>query len=1004
MESFPPFIENIDIEGTWSGDITEPVRIDLVIDVTVKGSSHLRLIQKAHPSVLSVQITNITELVQGNKAAPTCSPRIRHSSQQHASDSPVPFSDNPTPITREYGPSVDPDGQLNELLIDLESDTQEKARLPSIPADQQQSAAELTEIPLFAQTASLYDATSSHDSTFSPTPLTSKKLTIAKRRSLEPDAFRTLNQHSPIKQAISRNECGSPRSLQKRPVSLDKRPPWRAVGAVGAEDTTQRGRRQLGTGGAQRRISRSVGTFHVERGRKRQRQSSLPGSSIEAKKGVPSTPAAVPQFNQTLPRGRLIRIPGPTDVRGRDTTVKVTRYGEALSASERLEKWLDDRRNQWHPEISSPNEIVPDRDGSLLMPSSDASSPALSPSPTPSSRAALPWTSVRGIRGGGLSDHAFAAKSGEAFIPTLRDDNGTLYADFQGATNAESRMGTFQIKILASIKLQAHDSGCHSLSIPGLPLQSGDSEGTFTLRVSGSSSCPNDDFKAYEKIAYVDDRFATHPLQDEQICHRFPLEKSLAINLLCFEAYRNLESSDFEIDSDVHTRYEWEDLESDSLGAAHSMICSLRLRPFLMWAENVRFKLYMIGGPSGNVETRLSPGNRRIYLDGNSCEAAHELEMSLVCPVEDLQKTFIVSWERSLGVAPFETWLPRISSLYPRKLVDIYDLPDENCVSITPRPCKKSRAYSMAAQDHFLKSSSRFFFYPENQLTPSVIQQSLGNRSGQFYDELTAEDPDYHAETVPSEDSTAAKSTFMRLEPNKRRSRQSKLLKHLLRDLNSPVIEAGEEEKIDAPNTPRTESKSIEAGPDAKKFLMTRGALLMVGILRRLLDQLIAPVRVLKYMVLIWLCFRAFDQAKVIQMEEAVTWNARAAWNSWNFEPVQLYDDMTGWKHLMARVSERAETFIRDGHSGGLPPKVQVLQAEERQEEADAIVATSDEVSTEEMSTAQDPMQVTGGDDGEFSSAAETGETGETGETDGAEMTLLDRIDFALGWKRPAGG
>jgi hypothetical protein len=1008
MESFQPFIKDIRVDATWSGDVSEPVSLEVSIDVVVKSRSHLPLIQNNHPSVLSAQLISIRKLVRNNEVLPPCSPSsCRAPAQQEAFGSATPFANPPNSANQQHkNPLVHGFGQAS-MLIDLEtqetSDTVKgKAKYPFVPSDQQESLADTPEVVLFAQTASLYDATSSRDSVLSPPPpLTSKKLTIPKRRGFEPNSPQMLNRLSPRRQTLIEKDDSSPLSRQKRPVSLDKRPPWRPVGA---EDTTQRGRKQLGTDVAQRRISRSAGMLQAERGRTRRRQSSLPGPAIKPERGLQNKQAAEHLFNaQTLPRGRLTKVPMRTTPRDRDTTVKVTRYAEALNASERLEKWLEDRRNQWPSEILSPDELVSDHDGSFPIQSSNSSSgPALSPSPTPSSRAALPWTSIRGIRGGGFIDGTYVVPSEGGLIPTLVDDNGTLYVYFHGDKLSDPKPISFRIKIYVSLKLEAQASGCHSLAIPGLPLQNGKSKGTFTLAVAAGRSLEDDSFKAYEKVAYVDDDFATHPLQHDQICHNFPLDKPFSIKLLCFEDCRELEKTDFEIDSDVRTRYGWEDLEGDGITAEHSMICSLRLHPFLMWAENVKFKLYLIGGPSGILETSLNPGNRRLYLDGKRCDAEHELEISLTCPVADLQKTFTISWDQSMGVAPFEVWLPRISGLYRKKLEDVFDLPDENGISVAPRPCKKSRVYSMSAQERFLKSSGEVFFFPENQHTPGTIQKGLMEQSGQFYDELTAENSDAASETPGFEDCVPPpKNTFITLQPNKRtRTEQSNLLGNIITDFgHQPVktVALGKEAEKLASQQVTGESMgitSIEAGPHGRKYFLTRIALFGLEALRWFFRRLVFPARLLKILILLWLCFRAFDNAKVVQVENSFISSAKAAWDRWDFEPVQLHGDFTGWKHLMAKVDQGAARIIHDRHVGVLTP----MDVEPEENEETETVEGNDDRSVTETSNAQESMQVPEEQSEESLSSSGTENGGD--ET----LTLLDRIDLALGWKPPAGG
>jgi hypothetical protein len=1009
MGSCQPFVEDIRVEAAWSGDLSSAVDLEILIDIVPRSRSHLSLIRNDHRSVLFSKVARISKLLRSEEDASPAGPSSRHSLlQQGILDSPCPISNIATTRDRQDDTIILHDEGSTSRFNDRETcrnvdTTQPKDQIHFVCYEQPKSSAETADIPLFSQTASLYEAASSRDSVSSPpAPPTSKKLTIPKRLSFEPNSFLTSNPLSPTNQGLSQKDDRSPQSIRKRPVSLDKRPPWRPVGV---QDTTQRGRKQLGTDVTKRRISRSAGTVLVHRGRTRHRQSSLPGSIPKSEKDIQALQRADRHKGvQTLPRGKLMRSPIHTGPRDRDTTVKVTRYAEALNATERLEKWLDDRRNEWPTDDLSPIEFTSDDDNSFRIADfRGSSSPALSPSPTPSSRVALPWTSSRGIRGGGSIDRTDVEFSEEAPIPTLVEDNGTTFVFFQGCSAGECKSARLRVEIHASIKLEAQPLGFHTLAIPGLPLQSGNAEGTFRLRITGASFCGNDNFKAYEKVAYIDDRFATHPLQDDQMWQNFRLDMPFGLKLLCYEACHLLEPSEFEIDSDVHTRYDCENLDGDGITAEHSMICSLRLHPFLMWAENVTLKLYLVGGPSGTLETSLEPGNRRMYLEGKRCGAEHELEISLVCPVADLQKPFTVSWEQYLGIAPFEVWLPRISGLYRKKLDDLFDLPDEACVSIAARPCRRSRVYSMAAEEDFLKSSSEVYFFPENQHTARTIRQSLTDRSGQFYDELTAKDLVSASSTPFSKILTPpVKHETIALKPNKRpRTVGSKFLKDLAtKPGHRPVIRARAERNAET-TTPVGEAEKpigvvpIETVPRRPKSILARSGCFMLDTICWFFYLLAAPAKLCKNIILIWLCFRAFDHDRVVVLEASIRSKAVAAWDKWDFEPVQLHDDFTGWKHLMAKVNNGVAELIHDGHIGALGPVD--METEEMEEEAEetSVPFFTEEVRAAEMPAVEQPALIPGEDEATLPQAPDVEEV------DKEPLTFLDKIDRVLGWKPP---
>lgn len=682
---------------------------------------------------------------------------------------------------------------------------------------------------------------------------------------------------------------------------------------------------------------------------------------------------------QTHPSGNLGMPLMRTALHGRDTTVKVTRYVEALNASEMLKVWLESRQGDWPADDPPVSELTPLDELSPCLPDScHTSGPALSPSPTPSSCANLPWTSTPEVLGQGSIDKTRSALAREAPIPQLVENNGTIFAYFHGCSTEEPATSKFRIQIHASINLAAKRSGCHLLAIPGLPLQSGNAEGTFLLTIASASSQVTDGLEAYEKIAYVDDDYSLHPLQHGQISHTFRLDTPFGFKLLCLEERRVLEPSEFEIDSDVLTRYDWEKLYMDGLSAKHTMICSLRLHPFLMWAEEVQFKLYLIGGPSGSLERRLDAGNRRIYLDGKGCDAEHELEISLTCSVADLQKSFVLSWEQSLGVAPFEVWLPRISGLYRNKLNELFDLPYDADCSIVPKPCTRSRVYSKVDQEEFLKASGEIYFFPENQHTPRTIWRSLSEKSGQFYDELTA---DYDISTssstpinegciTPLEHSLKLESIDLSAVERQRTSEADILEKSSAHNGNWKA--ETEMHAVDATKELKTISdKTSHHGPKSALVLIV---LLMLDWVYWLIGLVVAPVRLVKIMVLTWVFSRAFGHDSVLQLEEFVKGKAIDVLSSWDFEPVQLGEDLTGWKHLMAKVNQGAESVIHDGHADVLK------QVDGQSEEAEEVSENIPEVSEDML--AKDPGSK---------------------DTKEKPSNLLDRIDLALGWRPPTG-
>lgn len=354
--------------------------------------------------------------------------------------------------------------------------------------------------------------------------------------------------------------------------------------------------------------------------------------------------------------------------------------------------------------------------------------PNLPPSPSPSSQAAVPWTSVK-------CRNPLQLRGGESSAVSLDILNGFLYAAFPGHVVDIPHL----VHLRASIHLREDDDkGGHLLEIPGLPTQV-DSHGLFVLQVVAIEA--EEEYQIYEKIAYVNSNLGeTNCLTSPRLEVPFDTADPFCIKLLRFqEGTRVLQASEFEIDYDTRALFDWAnpgDSTDDTICVNYLTVCTLRLHQFLFFADSVRFTVYMTGGPSGILHFELGPGRRRIRLTKDQCGAGHELEITLTMKVQDVPKNFSFLYETVLGAAPFEGWTPRISAISRDDSGDV-DEEVENAVSggvlVTPKDCGASRSasfikckrptreFSMLAQEKWLASKKPLIWYPENQLTPGSM-------------------------------------------------------------------------------------------------------------------------------------------------------------------------------------------------------------------------------------------------------------------------------------------
>ncbi len=168
----------------------------------------------------------------------------------------------------------------------------------------------------------------------------------------------------------------------------------------------------------------------------------------------------------------------------------------------------------------------------------------------------------------------------------------------------------------------------------------------------------------------------------------------------------------------------------------------------------------------------------------------------------------------------------------------------------------------------------------------------------------------------------------------------------------------------------------------------------MFDMLEWFISHLAAPVKLIKAMILTWLCLRAFDHNSVAQFENSLISQAKHVWDSWDFEQVELRGDFTGWKHLMAKINHGAANIIHDGRPDVFAPRDMALgELDEGAEDAPMVDEASAEAINEGKQSAFAKEEEAAGP------PSSVPRVQEAEKEDG--LTILDRIDLALGWKPP---
>jgi hypothetical protein len=336
----------------------------------------------------------------------------------------------------------------------------------------------------------------------------------------------------------------------------------------------------------------------------------------------------------------------------------------ALSGNRTVEGTREQKVTEWlhqneHVPITAPS-IIHEYDpkhpcnGQHLGPSSVVDgadeNEQLPPSPSPSSQAIAPWTSVRyrnplRLRGAG------------SCVASFEKFNGCLYAVFP-----QHVMQTIhRVQLQAKVNLRKDpEKGGYLLELPGLPKQD-NTEGCFTLLIVGDGER---EYPAHRRIALVDKNFGTVVLTFPQMDFTFNTDTPLSIKIHCFEDdVQVLKEADFDIVYDVRTTFGRRTLGSankDTISYKHLMVCSIRLRDFLILAHHLQVTIFISDGQVSALQTESVSHSRQINL-GDRRKDGREREVTVVMEAADVTRPFEFVFEGTLETHPWQHWVPRVS-------------------------------------------------------------------------------------------------------------------------------------------------------------------------------------------------------------------------------------------------------------------------------------------------------------------------------------------------------
>lgn len=631
-----PEIKDIVVEAEWDGDPAHPLDLTVSIEVFARQGTQLSLINQDHSLVESTKIISIepARCFPGDEDASSLEHNLDYLSNQELPSSP----------THRLKPNSDTLHAAGTRPIQDES--QENGPTP-------QKGAATVNSPsyhnFFAQSASLYDDSGTSSVAAYPSPFLSPTQNISVRKRLSQDLDLSKVRGKTVGTSPGKSSAGRPtRSIRKYPVPLEERPPWR----LGGDPPSTRGRYDNSPDQVKRRVSRSAGPPKGFGQRKKQRRSSLPGHMIDAARVAdrqagtmsPNSPTKTPRKNN------------PLEAYGGET---------GLVAAKRLHDWLHDRSNPPTVEDCSNFSQRSAAEDFALDAALDGPPPEISPSPTPSSCADLPWTSTQKLEASSRDLQAIDEHH-TRLSPTVVIDNGIQTVVFGGSSNDKIFNIRFHVKFEARIRLELLSNGSYRLAIPGLPKQPGNGQGLLMLTVEDDRLPDGPSAReAFENILYVDENMCVHSMGDKTGSAQFALSEPLFTDFLCYQERVRLSPDDYKLESGLQIDSVWPKQPGQKVYDKMSLNCCIRMRRMFCWAETISFTLFLWGGPRGKVRWELGRHKKVIDLGEEPQQqvsgAGDCLEMSFICRSIDLVEPFTITWKKARDNL-FDKSTPRISN------------------------------------------------------------------------------------------------------------------------------------------------------------------------------------------------------------------------------------------------------------------------------------------------------------------------------------------------------
>lgn len=242
--------------------------------------------------------------------------------------------------------------------------------------------------------------------------------------------------------------------------------------------------------------------------------------------------------------------------------------------------------------------------------------------------------------------------------PTIESIDAWLWAFC--LTDAEEESWTVALK--ATVFLERHLDGVYTLRIPGLPQQAGFAKGKYSITLQDPEIATH--FPNYvslqDRVQLVKTPSTLEKFSKGERHGTFSLGEDFSLRFLLQEHNRHLISSDFDVDYAFY-----EDHGTDSVGnqcIAYSLACSIHIAPFILWAEEVTFTLFIYGSPWDGAFVIPMLDDFVIEMGSTSDQILdNEIMMTFTKRVSELSRPIKLTWKQWVG-PEYMRILPSVST------------------------------------------------------------------------------------------------------------------------------------------------------------------------------------------------------------------------------------------------------------------------------------------------------------------------------------------------------